>query len=166
MVYDCTVVGAVPAGGMAAWTISKEGYNVLLIDRRSEICLPIRCAEGVSHHTFDNSGISPSKEWIKKDVKAIMVPAPNGKPFYLAQGGYSIDRKRFHSWVANNALDRSCTLKLRTIAKEAFYDGILWEARTNSSWEKSRILIAADGGISRIAGFLGMLRKREWIKGF
>ena len=44
--YDVIVVGAGPAGSIAARTVARAGLDVLLIEKRQEIGDPVRCAEG------------------------------------------------------------------------------------------------------------------------
>ena len=47
--YDVIVVGAGPAGSVAARTCTRRGLSVLLVEKRQEIGSPVRCAEGVGH---------------------------------------------------------------------------------------------------------------------
>jgi hypothetical protein len=46
--YDVLVVGAGPAGSVAAKTAADRGLNVLLIEKKQEIGEPVRCAEGMT----------------------------------------------------------------------------------------------------------------------
>lgn len=163
MLFDCAVVGAGPAGGMAARTVSEKGFDVLLIDRKTEIGLPVRCAEGISHFALENSGLIPDRSWIKQEVKGSKVVPPAGKPYYYTDRGYSIDRHEFDKWIVKRATDAGCGLRLGTVAKEVSYDGRCWTLSTSSGEVKSRILIAADGPISGIAESLGMMIRRIWI---
>ena len=50
---DVLVIGAGPAGSSAARFAAKEGVDVIIIDKKSEIGFPKRCAEGVSKKIFD-----------------------------------------------------------------------------------------------------------------
>ena len=45
---DILVIGAGPAGSMAARTAAQQGVDVLMIEKRQEIGVPVRCAEGES----------------------------------------------------------------------------------------------------------------------
>ena len=51
--YDVIVVGAGPAGAMAARHAAEGGASVLLIEKRQEIGDPVRCAEGVGIKDMD-----------------------------------------------------------------------------------------------------------------
>ncbi len=46
--HDVVVVGAGPGGSIAARTAAEKGLDVVLIERNSEIGVPVKCAEGVS----------------------------------------------------------------------------------------------------------------------
>ena len=59
--YDVVVVGAGPAGSMAAKTAAENGLNVLLVEKRQEIGTPVRCAEGVSKESIELSLIHISE---------------------------------------------------------------------------------------------------------
>ena len=44
---DVLVIGAGPAGASLAYFLGREGIDTVLIDRKSDIDLPVRCAEYV-----------------------------------------------------------------------------------------------------------------------
>ncbi len=62
---DIIIVGAGPAGSMAAISASKAGQNVILLERKKEAGIPVRCGEGVGRQGL-LSHIEPKPEWIKK----------------------------------------------------------------------------------------------------
>jgi len=45
--YDVIVVGAGPAGLRAATKLAKNGINVICLDKKQEIGVPVRCGEGL-----------------------------------------------------------------------------------------------------------------------
>ncbi len=49
--YDVVVVGAGPAGSAAAIRAAEKWLNVLLIEKRQEIGVPVRCAEATDIET-------------------------------------------------------------------------------------------------------------------
>ena len=53
MKYTCevVVVGAGPAGSMAAKHAALSGLKTILLEKKAEIGAPLRCAEGVSRKT-------------------------------------------------------------------------------------------------------------------
>jgi digeranylgeranylglycerophospholipid reductase len=45
--FDIIVIGAGPAGAMAAQAASKGGRNVCLLERKEKAGTPVRCGEGI-----------------------------------------------------------------------------------------------------------------------
>ncbi len=82
--YDVIIVGAGPAGSIAARTAAKE-CDVLLIEKRHEIGEPVRCAEGapliktpgIFHESFARYVI-PDSKWIASEVRAFRCIVPDG----------------------------------------------------------------------------------------
>lgn len=78
MDYDIVVIGAGPAGTMAAKAAAGKA-RVLLVDEKfiSHVQAPC-CAEGVGDAVLETLGIPEEKLWITNRVHNIMVVSPNG----------------------------------------------------------------------------------------
>ena len=75
---DAVVVGAGPAGSMAAKFCAKGGMDVILLEKKAEIGAPLRCAEGVSKSWLDEVGIKPEPAWIRGDMKGAIIKSTKG----------------------------------------------------------------------------------------
>ena len=75
---DVLVVGAGPAGSMAAKHAALGGADVILIDKKSEIGTPKRCAEGVYESGLRWLEIEPDPAWIAQRINGGVIVAPNG----------------------------------------------------------------------------------------
>ena len=60
---DILVVGTGPAGGMAAKYGAQKGAKVLVVDRKTTIGEPVRCAEGTFSSLLSNFDLDNEK-WI------------------------------------------------------------------------------------------------------
>ena len=80
---EVLVVGAGPAGGMAAKSCAEKGIDTILIEKKPEIGAPLRCAEGVSKKMFKEIGVEPKPEWIRADMKGAVIRSPDGTSFQL-----------------------------------------------------------------------------------
>ena len=56
---DVLVIGAGPAGSSAARFAAKGGVDVIVLEKKSEIGFPKRCAEGVSKKIFSVTSVYP-----------------------------------------------------------------------------------------------------------
>ena len=79
MHYDVVVVGGRVGGSASSLFASKNGLNVLMIEKRQEIGSPVQCGEATTYDTYKTLGISPSKKYVRAELKGSDVHAPNGK---------------------------------------------------------------------------------------
>ncbi|MCS7121162.1 MAG: NAD(P)/FAD-dependent oxidoreductase [Archaeoglobaceae archaeon] len=165
--YDVVVVGAGPAGSMAAKVAAENGLKVLLIEKRQEIGTPVRCAEGVSKRSLQRF-VEIDKKWIANEVVGAKIYSPDMTEIVLSEEmagnevGYVLERKIFDRYLARLAaksgaevytkttfvefrrVDGKLKVKLRKL-------GEIWEVETN-------ILIGADGVESRVGRLAGIIR--------
>lgn len=79
MEVECLVIGAGPAGSMAAKELASRGIETLVIEKRQEIGAPKRCAEGVSKHSIEKLGIKVHELGIARTIKGAALYSPSGK---------------------------------------------------------------------------------------
>ncbi|BAM69488.1 putative FAD-dependent dehydrogenase [Methanothermobacter sp. CaT2] len=164
---DVLVIGAGPAGSTAAKHAAMGGASVLLIDKKSEIGAPKRCAEGVSVGGLESLGIEPNPRWITKKLDGVRLVSPNGTDVWLTsdkvelpEAGYILERKVFDKHMAMDAARAGSRIMVKTLATgmEKTGDGYLVSAECmGREFEiKARIVIAADGPESRVARWAGL----------
>lgn len=78
MDYDVVVVGAGPAGCMTARRLAELGVEVLLIEKRPEIGVPVRCGEATSVRGIRELGIELNKKFIANETRGAYIYSPNG----------------------------------------------------------------------------------------
>jgi len=59
---DVLVIGAGPAGSMTAKTIAEGGYKVIIVERNSEVGIPVRCAEAINPNVFQDTNIDKNQK--------------------------------------------------------------------------------------------------------
>jgi digeranylgeranylglycerophospholipid reductase len=161
--YDAIVIGAGPAGSMAAFEIAAAGFAVLLLEKHKQVGLPLCCAEAVSRPALDRI-IIPRREWISADINRVRLVAPDGEEMALfhENAGYVLDRKAFDSGLADRAVEAGSQLECEAIGLELLREGDKFraikviESDTRTIEVSARIFIAADGVESRIARLAGL----------
>jgi digeranylgeranylglycerophospholipid reductase len=162
--YDMVVVGAGPAGSIAARTAAEAGLSVLLVEKRQEIGSPVRCAEGVGRDLLAPF-IAPDPRWISAEVTSaqLTVSNPDYHKTLEAEGGwgYVLERRVFDRALAEEAARAGAQVRVKTAAV-----GLLCEGNTvrgailqgpDGRWEVTAgIVIAADGVESQVGGWAGL----------
>ncbi len=164
---DILVIGAGPAGSSAAKYAALNGAKVLMIDKKSEIGSPKRCAEGVSKEGLKALGIEPHCRWIAKELTGVKFISPNGTSVWLneervklPEAGYILERKIFDKHMAMNAAREGVEIMVKTIATglKRTEEGLIVTAECmDQSFEiNAKIVIAADGPESRVGRWAGL----------
>lgn len=164
---DVLVVGAGPSGSLAAKEAALHGAKVVLIDRKSEIGSPKRCAEGASKQGLIDLGIKPDPRWIARESTGVRLVAPDGTSVYLdndtiqlPESGYILERKVFDKHMAMDAARAGAEIMIKTNATslERVDDGIIITANSMGKEIQihANIVIAADGPESRVGRWAGL----------
>ncbi len=164
---DILVVGAGPSGSLAAKEAALHGKSVILIDRKSEIGSPKRCAEGVSKAGLEDLGIKPNPRWIARESTGVRLVSPDNTNVFLdndtislPESGYVLERKVFDKHMAMDAARAGAKIMIKTLATslERTSDGIIVTCERMDEEIKihTKIVIAADGPESRIGRWAGL----------
>jgi len=163
--YDVIVVGAGPAGSIAAKTAAERGLKVLLIEKRQEIGVPVRCAEGVNRKSLEKF-VKPDKKWIANEIERAEIISPSGYRVELSaeragnEVGYVLERKIFDRYLAKLASKAGADVLTKTTAVDLKREDGLVKLRMRCMGEeivlKTKIVIGADGIESRIGKMAGI----------
>lgn len=167
METDVLVIGAGPAGSTAAKHAALGGAQVIVIDKKSEIGTPKRCAEGVSKDGLKELEIEPSPRWIAKEATGVRMVSPNGTAVNLTEdkvklpeAGYILERKVFDKFMAMDAGRAGAQIMVKTLAtgmrRENDQVVVTVESMGQEMEIKAKIVIAADGPESRVGRWAGL----------
>jgi digeranylgeranylglycerophospholipid reductase len=101
---DVAVIGAGPAGVMAAWASAKEGAQTVLLEREAR---PGRkpCAEGILAEVLTDAEISPQPEFALNHISGAVLYAPDEtKRVDVGGEGYILDKPAFLNVLAERAV--------------------------------------------------------------
>lgn len=164
--YDVIVVGAGPAGSIAAKTAAMKGLSVLMIEKRQEIGDPVRCAEGVSK-VWLRKHIEPDHRWICADVKGSRIFSPDGTMIEMAEEiaggevGYVLERKIFDRALAYESAKAGAEVMVKTratglIIENGFVRGVRLTHLGEEKEVRSKLVIGADGVESKVGRWAGI----------
>ncbi len=164
---DVLVVGAGPAGSSTAKHAALNGAEVILMDKKSEIGTPKRCAEGVSKEGLNKLGIELNNRWITKKLNGARLISPNGTvvpigndQVKLSEADFIIERKVFDKFMAMDAARAGATIMIKTFAKGMRKDNngciVSCESMGEDFEIKAKIVVGADGPESRVGRWGGL----------
>jgi len=153
--YDVAVIGAGPAGVMAAWTAAKQGAYTVLLERETAAGRK-PCAEGILSEVLDDAEMSPQNEFATNRITGAFLYAPDEKRRVRVGGeGYILDKPAFLRSLAERAGASGAELvfgaRVDSVSRQ---DGaVLIEGRRDSQPYslKTRAVIGCDGTGSILA---------------
>lgn len=164
---DVLVVGAGPAGSMAAKFAARGGARTLLIEKRQEIGSPLRCAEGMSAKWMAECEVTPDPRWIASELDGARIYSPNGTCAVLAINrsgkdlGLVVERHLFDKALAHHAAAAGAEILLKTHARDVLRSGdavtgIVGRSMNEDIEIRARIVIGADGFESQVGRWAGI----------
>ena len=164
--YEVLVIGAGPAGSIAAKIAAENGLDVLLIEKRQEIGDPVRCAEGVNKE-YLKKHVEIDKRWICADLKGSCIYSPDGTKIEMAEEisggevGYVLERKVFDRALAEQAAKAGAEVRVKTratglIIEDDFVKGARLMHLGKEYDVRARIVIGADGVESKVGRWAGI----------
>ena len=158
------IIGAGPAGSMAALAASQLGLDVMMVERDDVIGSPVRCAEGVDHKGLSQF-FTPDPKWIAAEITSYYLVAPDGSFVEMNTGhddrGYILERAIFDRMIAEQAGIHGASIMtgVEAVGMSGFENGFRTVCLKNvkKTWDvKARLVIAADGVESRAARWAGL----------
>jgi digeranylgeranylglycerophospholipid reductase len=158
--YDIIIVGAGPAGLNAGIYAAEQGVNTLIIDKKQELGIPIRCAEATVETIFHDFKIKPTKETVANKVNVMKLYSSKGRKIEVAVKiqGYILNRDKFEQYLGQRAEDAGAKIQLNTTVVGLKGNAVkITEDRGETSTDlRGKIIIAADGVESRLARWVGI----------
>lgn len=160
--YDIIVVGAGPAGSMAARFAARQGVSVLMLEKDRDVGYPVRCGEAVSKAGVEEF-ITPDEKWIAATISKFSFNAPDGTEVIVDFGdaGYVLERRIFDYELARMAADEGAEILTRSYVNGLLFDngkvaGVKYEFKGEQKEIKAKVVIAADGVESRVGRWAGL----------
>ena len=151
---DVLVVGAGPAGALAAWQAKQAApeLDVALLERDRAVGSPVRCAEGVGDAGLREFASPDGADWAARKITRVIFLAPDDTEVKVAERdvGWVLDRTRFDAHLAAQAAAAGAAVLVGTEATGMTRapDG-RWHVRVKQRGVeeiyRARVVIGADG---------------------
>ncbi|MCK5774076.1 MAG: NAD(P)/FAD-dependent oxidoreductase [Thermoplasmata archaeon] len=165
-VVDALVIGGGPAGSTTAYEVAMGGFKVLMIEKRSEIGIPVRCGEGISKEILSILNLKKDPSWICSEMDGARLISPCGKVMVIGpeiagpETGFVIRREIFDRMLAERAAAAGADLWVN--AEATSFDRVEGGAVVNCIHDgkevaiKAKVVVAADGFESQVARWGGL----------
>jgi len=160
--YDVIVVGAGPAGSIAARTTAEAGLDTLLIEKRQEIGSPVRCGEAVGRETTEKF-IPLDPRWIAAEIDTYSLYNPDGDCIVLPplERSLVLERKIFDRELAHSAARAGAEVVVKAratglIRGDHRIEGVKMNVQGEPREVRAKVVIGADGTESQTPRWAGL----------
>lgn len=161
MKYDVIIVGASISGLYTGYKLAKSGLSVYIVDRRSEIGLPIRCGEATGNRAEIERFLPYDESFIAVELEGLAAHLNSEEKVdcTVEETGVILRRDKFEQYMAKLATDNGAVIQLNTSVisvtgkEHGPYSGVLLENGENISAD---YIIGADGAESFVGQQVGL----------
>ena len=162
---DVLVVGAGPAGAVAAWHAKQAApeLDVVLLERDRAVGSPVRCAEGVGDAGLREFANPDGADWASRKITRVIFQAPDDTEVLVAERGvgWILDRTRFDAHLAAQAAATGAAVLVGAEATGMSPNGSdRWHVRVKERGQedvyRARVVIGADGVETMVGRWAGL----------
>ena len=152
---DILVVGAGPAGSSAARAAASRGLEVLVVERRDTIGVPVQCAEFIPAPLLRE--IDPARDFVVQSVHGMETILPDGGIKVMRAPGFMIRRDLLDQSLARAAEEAGARLlsSTRVLRMEEGEVVIRGKGEAGDERVAARVIIGADGPCSSVGRWIG-----------
>jgi digeranylgeranylglycerophospholipid reductase len=154
------VIGASPAGVMAARSAALQGAGVILLDRKDDMGHPPHPANTFFKFMMDRNCEPVMDEYVLNRLRGMKIISPGGISIEIETPGYYIDRQRFDRHYRDELLKAGVNVQTGMEALSVMRAGSKFKVSTSDGILISKLVIAADGIESKTAARMGLKTTR------
>jgi geranylgeranyl reductase family protein len=150
---DVIVVGAGPAGAMAAKAVAESGYSVTVYEK-DLLKREKPCGGSVSGRTIKEFNLNPEDAFWERACKGLFLCSPQNKTATLTSDDtliYLVMREKFDSYLVEKTQKEGATFVEDMYVEPYIKNGVVSGVKTTNEVHESDIVIACDGTPSSFA---------------
>lgn len=168
--YDVAVLGAGPAGSMAAKYAAWAGARVLLLEEHASIGWPVHCAGLLGIKALETSELEPGG-FIRGGLKGATIYSPGGSKISFkadSTKAWIVDRRLFDRSLALEAVEAGAELRLgsqvRDVMKDSDGCGNILLLGSGERF-KAKAIISAEGVRAKLSREVGIRPVKKILSG-
>lgn len=165
------VVGAGPAGSLAARFAAQGGARTLLVDQRTELGVPVQCGEYLPEpaelkdlfdcpEVIDEAFHIPAGSVLRRTDRMACI-APTGRRYEFPLAGLSVSRRVFDAALAREAEAAGAELRFPAGVTRVQDDRV---ELANGRAVRAQVIVGADGPVSTVARGTGFTVPRTMYR--
>lgn len=156
---EAAVIGAGPAGLIAAEAIARHGFSVEVFEEHERVGYPVHCAGMISVEGFKRLGFMAEPRFHQNTVYGGRVFSADGSCITIRDKkprAYIIDRGSFDFFLADDALDRGVTINTGKRVDEILLEKEQSTLKVGETMVTPMVTVDAEGALGRLLSRSGI----------
>lgn len=166
---EAAIVGAGPAGLLAAAEIAAQGFKTTVFEEHSTVGSPSHCAGLISVEGLERLGVEPSPGFVQHEIRGGRVYSPSGECIEVRSDrtrALAVDRAALDRHLAQQATDNGAEIVTGSRVESILLEGGHVGLKVSDCFVDSSVVVDAEGAGGRLLEEVGFpTRKGGFLTG-